>query len=380
MKIRFICLVVLIISLIGAAGCGSSGGGAPMAAQATTAAATRAAMANYDGAEFESGSFMDLSVSKSTAGGNTSGNAGGGDTETEGQQLRKLIKNVRCQIAVKDVGAAYYDVYNIVQSLGGYEYSKTESKSNGDAYYSIVFKLPPDNIPEFEYRLRSATGENALKYFNLSSDDITSAYYDVSSRLYSMRASLQQYLAMLSKAVTIKDMLEIQREITSLQAEIDSLQGQLNIWNMLVDYATIDISIEKEADPLAPKRNEQWSFNTPSEIVNSMGNGFIATGNAVYRIIVGIIVVVVSLLPAVIPIGLIVLLVLYIRRKARAKRGDAVAKKADNPLGRLFNKAAPDNGEPDNGAPQGDTSADPAADITTDIHSADETDENSSDK
>ena len=234
-------------------------------------------------------------------------------------QVRKEVKNVNCTLTVKDVKSVYNSLYEIVDNLGGYEFNKTETNRDGIVYYNLTLKLPPENLQEFETRLRSIAGDNAVTYYNVSSQDITSAYYDTSARIESMKASLTQYYAMISRANTVTEMLEIRREITILQAEIDSLQGQLNVWNMLVSYATIDMQIQREDDPLAQTRAEQWSFNTPSEILNAMGNGFITTSNIVYRVIVGIFVVLISLLPALILIGIIVLIVIFIRRKIKAK-------------------------------------------------------------
>ncbi|MCL2060195.1 MAG: DUF4349 domain-containing protein [Oscillospiraceae bacterium] len=246
---------------------------------------------------------------------------GGGAYADDGQaRVRKEIKNVNCRLLVKDVMATYNSVAGIVNSLGGYEFSKSESRRGESIYLNITIKLPPENLEEFERQLRSSTGDNAISHYNMFSDDITSMYYDTASRLESMRASMEQYMALIERARNVSDMLEIRREITYLQADIDSLQGQINMWNMLVGYATIDMAIERESDPLAQTRSQQWSFNTPSEIFNAMGNGFIATGNAVYQFIIGLFVIIVSLVPVLVPAGIILLIVLRINKKRKAKK------------------------------------------------------------
>ena len=317
MKKRILTFIVLLCLLITAA-CGTQQQPATTtAAAATTAAATTAAAAAtrpelaYDGNYGNADTAYNIDLDKYD---------GGGEAHAESQQERKEIKNVNCTLTVKDVVATYNSIYDILVSLGGYEFNKTESKREGVVYYSLTLKLPPENLPEFERQLRAAAGDNAVSYYNVSSQDITSAYYDTSARLDSMKASIAQYYAMLSRANTVAEMLEIRREITYLQADIDSLQGQLNVWNALVSYATIEMQIQREDDPLAQTRTRQWSFNSPSEIFNSIGNGFIATGNVVYQIIVGIFVVLISLLPALIPIGAIVILVVFIRRRTKEKK------------------------------------------------------------
>jgi len=308
------CLALSIVLAVFVTGCGA-GGGAPMAE-----------------APMESNDMM----YKSSAQGYAEGSGGtvaeydaesvsarvGGDSPEQG---RKEIKNVRCALVVKDVQATYNRVSEAVRRFGGYEFSKSESQRNNFTYIDITVKLPPETLSEFEQSLRSAEGENAFRHYNMYSDDITSSYYDVASRLDSMKAALMQYHALISKANTIKDMLEIQREITALQADIDSLQGQLNMWNTLVSFATVSITIEREDDPLAQSKTAEWSFNSPGEILNAMGNGFIATGNAVYRVIVGILVIIVSMLPLLIPAGVIIFFIIRYRRRHKQRKTAADA-------------------------------------------------------
>ena len=346
-RIRILPAALLLVSLLIAALSGCGAGGSTNNAQyaETTAAAATMARANAPQIAYDSYEY-DMREGEKMAGGAIYG----GDAGFEGsatalnspkenpedgsasyadsgqEQVRKLIKNVNCGLIVKDVPAVYQRVAEITNSLGGYEFSKSESQRGGYVYYSLTIKLPPENLDEFERQIRAAAGENAVNYYNVFSDDITSEYYDVTARLDSMRASMVQYLALIEKARNVTEMLEIRREITTLQAEIDGLQGQINVWNMLVGLATINLTIEREQDPLSQTRNQQWSFNTPSEIINAMGNGFIATGNALYQFVIGFFVVIVSLLPVLIPLGILVFIVFRIRRKRKAKKINA----ADN--------------------------------------------------
>ena len=320
----FAVFVIVLIAALTACGGASSPPGANIAYNETTAAAATVPQTAQQAA-YEYAYDYDMSEVASGGGGSSIGDDGAAVyADAQNQQVRKEIKNVHCGLLVKDVRATYNNVANIVNSLGGYEFNKSESQRGGYVYYNLTIKLPPERLDEFERQLRSSAGENAISYYNIYSEDITSAYYDVAARLDSMRASMAQYLSLIERAENVTEMLEIRREITILQAEIDSLQGQINVWNLLIGYATIDLIIEREADPISQTRNAQWTFNTPSEIINSMGNGFIATGNAVYLFIIGFFVVLVSLLPALIPAAIIVFFILWLRRN-RKKRKQAIS-------------------------------------------------------
>jgi hypothetical protein len=322
---------------------------------------------SYDSKDFDSGDYEETfevadgymqqsasaaAVDSVQAGGGAAGETGEASAESAEDDARKEIKNAWAELVVKDVGAAYAAVASIMKDLGGYEFDKAEE--NYDQYHmiSLTIKLPPQNLPAFETRLYDAANENEIRSFRVASEDITDGYYDVMSRLTSMKLSLQQYLSLISKAQRVEDVLAIQREITLLQAEIDSYQGRLNAWDKLVRYATVRVTISRAQDPLSQTKNETWNFNTSSEVFNAMGNGFISTGNTVYRAIVGFFVILVSLLPALVPAVVIVFVILHIRRRKRAARASRMIGAAGRAPGGIaesapeseITAAAPDGG------------------------------------
>jgi hypothetical protein len=233
---------------------------------------------------------------------------------------RKEIKTGEIMLSVKDPQAAHDSVLAIAKGLGGYEFSKTKNTYQGAVSISTTLKLPPEALDAFEARLRETVGEGAITGYSISSDDVTAAYYDTSSRLASYKMSLERYFELLGRADTMEEIIAVQQQITQMQAEIDSMQGQVNMWDRLVAYATISLYITQSANPLEQARDEEWSLDSPGDVARAMQNGFVKTGNAVYKGLVYVAIFVVGALPVLAVIAVLLAVFLAARHIARRRR------------------------------------------------------------
>jgi len=231
------------------------------------------------------------------------------------EDIRKIIKNGEIAVEVKDVDAAYAKILYLVKGLGGEEFNKSYYSSNGHKRMELVLKIPPEKLDEFQAKLAELVGDGKIKHSSIRSEDITMQYYDADSRLKSYKASKNQLDELLKEAKTVEETLNIHREITRLQAEIESLQGQINLWDKLVSMATITLYIDEEDDPLRHTKTADWRFSSLSDIWSAMKNGFITVINTIYSLIVWLFIIIVSLLPVLIPAGIILWLVLRRKRK-----------------------------------------------------------------
>ncbi|MDR3305236.1 MAG: DUF4349 domain-containing protein [Clostridiales Family XIII bacterium] len=238
----------------------------------------------------------------------------GGDASAS--ESRKEIKTGYATIMVADVPKAYADISKLIADLGGYEFNKDESNQNSIVTVYLTVKIPPEALKKFETSLAEAVGKDAIRQYRINSEDITAAYQDSAARLESMSASLEQYRRLLEKANSIEDILAIQREITTLQTEMDALDGQIRMWDRLVEYATLDISISSNASPIEQSRR----FDTASEAFNKMGNGFLSTARGFGNVLVWIVIVIVSALPVVVPIVVVLFLILRLRKRRKNRR------------------------------------------------------------
>ncbi|NLC67613.1 MAG: DUF4349 domain-containing protein [Clostridiaceae bacterium] len=241
------------------------------------------------------------------------------ESTASNEDIRKIIKSGDIAVEVKDVEAAYSRIIEIVNEVGGEEFNKAFTVSGDYKRMELVLKIPPENLDLFEQKLKEYVGEGKIKRSRIRSEDITSQYYDYAARLESYKASRDQLRELLKKAETVEDTLKIHSELTRIQAEIDSMQGQINMWDKLVEMATITLYIDEESNPMKMTRTVGWRFNSPGEIWMTMKNGFITVINGIYSVIVWIFIAIVSISPILIPVGIVIYAVL--RRRKKNKTG-----------------------------------------------------------
>jgi len=109
--------------------------------------------------------------------------------------------------------------------------------------------------------------------------------------------------------------LEFHAEITRLHADIDSLQGQINMWDKLIAMATITLYIDQEDNPFKTTTEVSWKFRSFEEIWLTMRNGFVNVVNTMYSLIIWLVVGIVSFSPVIITAGIVLYVVLRIKRK-----------------------------------------------------------------
>lgn len=311
---------ILLFSII--AGCSSSGKKSDTASSVSPAAGGDSGYvaSSQAGADFSSSpnsvKYYDDEQKFSYSASNVNAN----NVSTVREDVKKIIKNGTISVEVKDVDAAYEGIMKIVHELGGEEFNKNYSISGEYKHMQLVLKIPPENLNLFQDRITEYVGKGKIRNINIVSTDITSEYYDYSARLESYKASRDQMLELLKKAQNIDEILKIQAEITRLQAEIDSLQGQIRMWDKLIAMTTITLYIDQEDNPFKTTTEVSWKFSSFEEIWSTMRNGFINVVNTLYSLIIWLVVGIVSLSPVIIIAGIVLYVVLRIKRKRSKKQ------------------------------------------------------------
>jgi hypothetical protein len=262
----------------------------------------------------------DLAPESAGSGGyDNASNLESGTSDPSGAQTdpeRKEIQNGSVRIVVDDVAAAYDKISALIDSLDGYEFSKSKNNSEADISIYVTVKIPPNKLGDFETGLSDAVGKDAVHQYALSSEDITAQYYDSKTRLETMRISLSKYQEFLGTAQTVEEILLIQREISNLQTQIDVAEGQIRLWDRLIEYATLDISISSKVTPL----QTSWKFESSSDVFKTIQDGFTATADGAGNVLLWILVVLASAMPVLIPLAIILFILIFLLRKRKKKK------------------------------------------------------------
>ena len=253
---------------------------------------------------------------------------------------RKIVYNADMSLTVDDPAAALAELIDRNTALGGYlSTSYTRTDELGAYRCTVELKVPADRLEEL---VNAAKTVGKVDSYQLSSDDITLSYYDIEARLSAAKAEEAQLLTVLRQCETVEDILLVRAQLGDVRADIESYQGQINLWDNLVAYATLFVSISRTQRAAVETENELIAIWKASDVWKRMARGFQNSARFVVNAIgaVGI-----FLAYAALPVGIvcgIVFLFVKFNKKAKARRQARkerrLAKKAEKQAAREAKK------------------------------------------
>ena len=236
--------------------------------------------------------------------------------------VKKIVYNADMTVTVDDPSAALSVLVEKAKALGGYvsgSYSTTDDQGTNYAYATL--KVPADQL---EALVTAANALGKVNDYRLSSDDISQNYYDIQARLTSAKAEEQQLLEILAKCETVEDILAVRQSLSSVRADIESYTGQIKLWDNLVAYATLNITVNRTPKTAVEGENELITMWKASDVWNRMSKGFQNSARFVVNAIgaIGIFIAV-----AAIPAGILFLAIgvpIIVHKKNKRKKAAAL--------------------------------------------------------
>ena len=186
--------------------------------------------------------------------------------------LRKIIYNASMNITADDPATAMRAIVDKAVALGGYiANSNTSNDDDGMSRVYLTIKIPFDQLDAL---VAAAEETGRVGDYRLSSDDISLSYYDVEARLKNAKAEEAQLLAILEKCTTIEEILEVRESLSSVRGDIESYQAQINLWDHLVAYTTLDIYIDRTPKTQESAEKELLAIWKASDVWDDMQRGF----------------------------------------------------------------------------------------------------------
>lgn len=271
------------------AGCGAASGG-------TTAAASPE---NYE-------SSMDYAVSDEAADAGLSGTEADRLSPNDG---RKIIYNASLEMETEEFDATRDKLLEAASSAGAWVQSSDEggNAENGNRWVRYTFRVPSDSYADF---LNDASAAGSVTYKSETTEDVTADYVDLEARLESLRTQEARLLELAEQAGDLADLLAIEEQLAQVRYEIESYTGQQRVYDSLLAYSTVDVSLD-EVRILTPVSN-----NFGSRAVTAFKESWHNFANGVQDVAIGFI----YLLPVLLVLAVIVLVVFAILRAARRRR------------------------------------------------------------
>ena len=245
-----------------------------------------------------------------------------GSTGSAGVQNQKLIRTMNLETETEDLDTLLTQLNRKIGELGGYVENKTVRNGSSTAtrryrYANMVIRVPVDRLDEFVTHVADAT--NVVSQSE-NAKDITLSYVATQSRIIALETEQTRLLELLAQAQDMSDLLQIEQRLTDVRTELEQVTSQLRLYDNLVDYGTIELSITEVQEYTPVAEETLWQ---------RMGSGLKESWESLREFAENLLVFLVSAMPWIIPWGAVItVLVLLAKRAGRKRDAKRAAQKA----------------------------------------------------
>ena len=258
----------------------------------------------YEEAAYDTGYAMTSGSAGSTYGSTAGTN---GSAAPAAQENRKLVRTADLSIRTTAFDQALENAQTLLADMGGYveslyQYGETTRR------ISLTMRVPSGKLDEF---LSGAEGLGRVTDRSESTTDMTTRYVDNQARLNTLYAKRDRLNELLLKAEDVSDLIEIESAIADTQYQIDSYESTQRSIDSQVDMSAVTLTLieEKPAD----------TAQADVSLLERMRAAFAASVEWTGEFVRDVAVFIVMILPVAVPVGVIALVIVLIRRRKKMK-------------------------------------------------------------
>lgn len=196
-------------------------------------------------------------------------------------QNKKLIVNGYMNVETANFDETIEILNRNVEEYGGYiQSSSINAYSANGRFFDATIRIPADKYQDF---INKAKENGNVTYYNESVEDITETYSDLQARLKSLKSEEEKVLKFYDQATNLEELMSVEARLTDIRYQIDSIETNIKNYDLLVNYSTLNISIQETK----VYTNTKTSFF--SRIGMAFSNGFTNFVEAVQDLFVGIV-------------------------------------------------------------------------------------------
>lgn len=159
----------------------------------------------------------------------------------------KLIYTATIDMEATDFEAAQDGLKELVNSLGGFfESTNHENYDTVRTSYYVV-RVPADQYQAF---IESCSTWDNCKVLRMSEqvEEIGAEYLETETILEMLQTKLDRLGELMAQAEQMEDIITIESAITETEYQIRQYSGNLNYYDNLIDYATINIDLTEDEE------------------------------------------------------------------------------------------------------------------------------------
>jgi hypothetical protein len=249
---------------------------------------------------------------------NTGGRFSGPKAARLALSTQSIIFTAGMTIRVKDVTATASEVTNIAAAVGGYVAGEREMFPQGKfgiPQINLVLKIPAARFTPTVAKL-SAPAIGKRLSFSQHAQNVTQQVADVTSRVSSAQAAITQLRALLRRAGSVSELLSVQNEINGQESNLEALLAQQRALAHETSYGTATVLLIGHHARVVKKHTK-----TSHGFLAGLRGGWHALSVVVSWTLTAL----GSLLPFLIPVGLVGAIAFESRRRLARKKSAAAA-------------------------------------------------------
>lgn len=250
---------------------------------------------------------------------------------------RKIIKTYNLSMETKNYEEARDAIISIADSLGGYiadsaEKDTVNNQGKKDRYATFTVRVPSDKADEYVSKISENVSVTSKR---LSTQDITTSYYDLESQLESLVEQEARIKKLMDEATNYNYLLQLDDKLTSIRTQINNVNKQIQMYDKNVALSFVYVTLDEVVEYTEITEDEP-SFG------EELADAFIGTFQNFGNFCKNLVIFIVWMLPGIIVIGagstVTILLIRHRDKKKLAEYEQAKAKKEQGLNGDTQNK------------------------------------------
>ena len=195
---------------------------------------------------------------------------------------RKLIRTITIRAETKDLDALLAELDAQIATLEGYVQSKqvNGSATTGRRSASMTLRIPAEKLDQFVSHVSDQT--NVLS-MGENTEDVTLKFIATESRIAALEAEEARVMELIPKAENLSELLVLESKLADIRQELEEVKSQLKLYENLVDYGTIHLTITEEKEYTEVEEEEPTVWQ---RISTGLGNSFKALGTIITELFI----------------------------------------------------------------------------------------------
>lgn len=164
-----------------------------------------------------------------------------GESKTSQYGNQKIIKRYEYSYETEEFDNAYTYLRQRVEEYQGYV-SSSNIEGSGYRVLWLTARIPAENSDSFVNGLGNL---GTVISQSESAEDVTLQYTDTESRIEALKTEQKRLNELLEKADNLENMIALEERLTEVRYELENYQSQKKLYDNLISYSTIRITLQE---------------------------------------------------------------------------------------------------------------------------------------